>query len=90
MIYYLNFQQEYMHMKCLLFDDLQPLCLSFMRKPKVYDKNIFSKVNSKSTKKLKEIILFFKNKRELSQQDQKMYELLSEDVKSLIKNFKAE
>jgi len=86
MINYLNFMQEFIHIKCLLFDDIQSLCLSFIRKPKIYEKNRFLKINSHSYKKLKEIILFFREKKELSALDEKIYDLLSDDVKKIISN----
>ncbi len=80
--------QEYIHLKCLLFNDVQSLCLSFMKKHKVYEKNRFLKINSKSYKKLKEIILFYRDNKDLSPMDSKIYELLSDDVKDLIKRYK--
>jgi len=84
MINYLKFMQEYINLKCILFDDIQSLCLSFIRKPKVYEKNRFLKINSHSHKKLKEIILFFKEHNELGVLDEKIYDLLSDDVKNFI------
>ncbi len=86
MINYLKFMQEYINLKCLLFDDIQSLCLSFFRKPKVYEKNRFLKINSHSYKKLKEIIQFFRETKDFEELDEKIYELLSEDVKTLIFN----
>jgi hypothetical protein len=85
---YLKFMQEYIHLKCLLFNDVQTLCFSFMKKHKVYEKNRFLKINSKSYKKLKEIILFYRDNKDLSPMDNKIYELLSDDVKDLIKRYK--
>jgi len=78
--------QEYINIKCLLFDDIQSLCLSFFRKPKVYEKNRFLKINSHSYKKLKEIIQFFRENKDFEELDEKIYELLSDDVKTLIFN----
>ena len=82
---YLNFRQEYTHLKCLLFDDVHSLCLSYLYKPKVYEKNIMTKIFSKDDKKLSEIINFFKNKTDFSEKDKRIYNILSEDVKCLIK-----
>jgi len=59
-----------------------------MKKHKVYEKNRFLKINSKSYKKLKEIILFYRDNKDLSPMDSKIYELLSDDVKDLIKRYK--
>jgi hypothetical protein len=84
MINYLNFMQEFIHIKCLLFDDIQSLCLDFIRKPKIYEKNRFLKIHSHSYKKLKEIISYFRQNKQLSEMDEKIYDLLSDDVKNLI------
>jgi hypothetical protein len=86
MVNYLKFMQEYIHLKCLFFDDMQSLSLSFIRRPKIYEKNRFLKINSHSYKKLREIILFYREKRQLSELDEKIYELLSDDVKKIIMN----
>jgi hypothetical protein len=83
MINYLKFMQEYIHLKCLLFNDFQSLCLSFIRKPKVYEKNRFLKINSHSYKKLKELIIYVKSHKNIMK-NEKIFSLISEDVKNLI------
>ena len=90
MINYLKFLQEYNNVKCLQFNDVQSLCLGFTKKPKIYEKNIIIKINSKTYKNLKEIVAFFKYKKRLSEKDNKIYDLLAEDVKNLIKIIKSE
>jgi len=88
MINYLKFMQEYIHVKCFLFNDLQSLCLGFIKKPKIFEKSRFVTINSKSHKQLKEIIQFFKEKKDLSQKDMKIYDLLSDEIKMMIYKFK--
>jgi hypothetical protein len=86
MINYLKFMQEYIHLKCLLFDDFQTLCLSFIKKPKIYEKDRFLNINSHGFKKLKDIITFLREKKEFGELDEKIYELLSDDIKAVICN----
>jgi hypothetical protein len=86
MINYLKFMQEYIYLKCLLFDDFQSLCMSFVRKPKIYEKNRFLKINSNSYKKLKEIIISLRKKTDYGDLDEKIYDLISDEIKSLISN----
>jgi hypothetical protein len=88
MINYLKFMKEYIHVKCLLFNDVHSLCLSFIQKPKVYEKNRFVKINSQSHKKLKDIITYFNSKKSLSKKDKEMFDLLSREVKKMIEHFK--
>ena len=86
MINYLKFMQEYVNLKCLLFDDFQSLCMSFVRKPKIYEKNQFLKINSHSYKKLKELILLIRNKKDCGDLDEKIYDLISDEIKTFISN----
>ncbi len=88
MINYLKFVHEYIHVKCFLFEDLQSLCLGFIKKPKIFEKSRFVTINSKSHKQLKQIIQFFKEKKELSKKDLKIYELLSDEIKLMIYKFR--
>jgi hypothetical protein len=88
MINYLKFVHEYIHVKCFLFDDLQSLCLGFIKKPKIFESNRFVTINAKSHKKLKEILKSFKIKNDLTQNDLKIYNLLSDEVKLLIYKFR--
>jgi hypothetical protein len=50
-INFMKIIQEFNYVKCLLFDDVHSLCLSFFKKPKVLEKNIF-KINYKSHQKI--------------------------------------
>jgi len=88
MINYLKFVQEYINVKCFLFDDLQSLCLDFIKKPKIFESNRFVIINAKAHKKLKEIIESFKKKKELTNHDLKIYDLLSDEIKLFIYKFR--
>ncbi len=88
MINYLKFVQEYIHVKCFLFNDLQSLCLGFLKKPKIFEKSRFVTINSKSHKQLKQIIQFFKEKSVLTKKDLQIYDLLSDEIKFLIYKLK--
>ena len=87
MINYLKFIQEYIHVKCILFEDVHSLCLSHIQKPKVYEENRFVKVNSDEYIKAMDIISFFKSRNVMTKVDDKMYEILSNDLKKMIKNY---
>ena len=84
-INYLNILQEFNNTKCLLFDDVHSLCLSFFKKPKLFEKNISTKINSKNHSKLREIIKYFTEKKDISKKDETIFNLLSDDVKNFIK-----
>jgi hypothetical protein len=88
MINYLKFVQEYINVKCFLFDELQSLSLDFIKKPKIFESNRFVIINAKAHKKLKEIIESFKSKKELTNNDLKIYDLLSDEIKLLIYKFR--
>ncbi len=85
-INYMKFIHEYIHLKCLLFTDFQSLCFSFIRKPNIYEKNRFLKINSQSHKKLKEIMVLIRDMKEFGDLDKKIFDLQSNDVKGFISN----
>ena len=87
MISYLKFIQEYIHVKCILFEDVHSLCLSHIQKPKVYEDNRFVKVHSDEYIKAMDIISFFKSRNIMTKMDDKIYEILSKDLKKMIKNY---
>ena len=82
---YLYFYQEYLNMKCLLFSHIQTLCLEFLEKPKLHEKSRFTKLNTGNNKRIKEIISYFLSKSDLSYEDSKFYDLLSPEIKSILK-----
>ena len=88
MINYLKFMQEYAQVKCILFNDIHSLCLSFIQKPKVYENNRFTKIQSNNHEKVYEIINHFKSKNEKSKEDLKIFELLSKTLKKMIRKFR--
>ena len=73
--------QEYAQVKCILFNDIHSLCLSFIQKPKVYENNRFTKIQSNNHEKVYEIINHFKSKNEKSKEDLKIFELFSKTLK---------
>ena len=88
MINYLKFMQEYTHFKCILFNDIHSLCLSFMQKPKVYENNRFTKINSDNHKKVFDIFNHFKSKNQKSKEDLIIFEFLSKTLKKIIQKFR--
>ena len=88
MINYMKFIQEYTHVKCLLFNDIHSLCLSFIKKPKVYENNKFTKIESEDYKKVFDIINYFQSKNEKTKEDLLIFNLLSKTLKKIIKKFK--
>ena len=84
MVKYLKFINEYIHLKCILFKDAHSLCLNFIKKPKVHEKNRFIKINSKMVKQVKEITDYFSNVKEMTAKDRRIYTLLNKNVQKMI------
>ena len=88
MIHYLKNMQELINMKYLLFNDIHCLCLGFFKKPKIYEKNQFVKDYSRDYKKLAEIINYYEKKKNYTSIDLKIFDLLSDEIKSMILEYK--
>ena len=86
-INYLKFLQEFSQVKCILFNEIHSLCLSFIQKPKVYENNYFTKIESDHYIKLFDIINYFKSKNEKSKEDLIIFELISNTMKKVINKF---
>ena len=87
-INYMKFINEFTHVKCILFNEIPSLCLSFMQKPKVYEKTRFTKIKGHDYEKAYEIINHFKFQNEKTKEDLVMFEFLSKTLKKMIKKFK--
>jgi hypothetical protein len=81
---YLKFCNEYLYLKCILLSDIQTLCFSYLESPKLYEKNKFNVIHSKDIKKISQIVAYFR-KNDLNPTDEKIFNLLSEYIKELIK-----
>ena len=88
MMNYLKFINEFTHIKCILFNEIHSLCLSFMEKPKVYENNRFTKIKANNHKKVFDIFNHFKSKNEKTKEDIMIFELLSKSLKKMIRKFK--
>ena len=88
MINYLSSMQDFINVEYLLFNSIHSLCLGFIEKPKIYEKSLFTKTYGKKYKKLAEIIDYFENKKNLTIEDKKIYNLLSKEVKNFILEYK--
>ena len=87
-INYLAGMQDFVNVEYLLFNSIHSLCLGFFEKPKIYEKSLFTKNYGKKYKKLAEIIDYYDNKKILSIEDKRIYNLLSKQVKNLILEYK--
>ena len=85
---YLKFLFEYVNLKFVLFNDMNALCLQFANKPKLINSKE-DKLSKKKVEKIEEIVRHFTRKNgDLSGEENKLYEILSDDVKELINAFK--
>ena len=85
---YLKFVFEYVNLKFVLFNDMNALCLQFANKPKLINSKE-DKLSKKKVEKIEEIVRHFTRKNgDLSGEENKLYEILSDDVKELINAFK--
>ena len=88
MINYLSSMQDFINVEYLLFNSIHSLCLGFIDKPKIYEKSLFTKTYGKKYKKLAEIVDYFENKKNLTFEDKRIYNLLSKQVKNFILEYK--
>jgi hypothetical protein len=88
-INYLSFIKEYTHLKCLLFEDVPSMCLSFTQNPKLYEHSRFTKLNKDNKDMIEKIVKFYVSNKHPSEQEKKLYELLSDDIKEIIIKLKS-
>ena len=84
MINYLKFFDEHINIKCLLFNEVQSLCLNFTEKPKLYVKNHYNDIMNSDYKSIKEITEYFVNKTFLPKTDKDIFDLLSKKIQNII------
>ena len=86
---YLKFVFEYVNLKYVLFSDINSLCLQFANKPNLMQNSRLDIFCQKKIAKTEDIVRYFTKKvGELSEEEKKLYEILSDDIKELIKAFK--
>ena len=61
---YLKFNEEYVALKALLFDEISNLCLTLRNRPKLYENNNFVNMNLTKSERLKRVINEFFEKKE--------------------------
>ena len=82
---YLKFMNEYLYLKGLLLNEVQSLSLNYMEKPSLLNKNKIHYFFYKEEKKISYIVNYFKNKQNLTTNDVDVFNLLSNDIKELIR-----
>ena len=88
MINYLKFFEEHVNIKCLLFNDIQSLCLNFTKKQKLYEKNSFNKNINPDYENINEIVDYYVKNPILSKIDKDILELLPEKMQDFISKTK--
>ncbi len=89
-INYLSFIQEFMYLKCFMFDEITAICLGLTKNPKLYDYSKFHRLNKDNKETIEKIVKFYViNNQNLSQQEKKVYDILADDIKDLITKFKS-
>jgi hypothetical protein len=83
---YLKFINEYLYLKGILLNEVHSLSLNYMEKPNLLYKNKFNYLFIKEEKKIAQIVNYFRNKNNFTNNDEEIYNLLSNDLKELIKN----
>jgi hypothetical protein len=87
-INYLSFNKEYTYLKSLLFDEVQAMCLRFTKNPKLYENSRFMNLYKENSEMIGQIVKFYTNNSNLTEQDMKVYEVLSDEIKEIIDKFK--
>ncbi len=88
-INYLSFIKEYTHLKCLLFDDIQSMCLSLTQNPKLYENTKFSKLNKDKNEMIEKVVKYYVANTHSTELEKKLYNILSDDIKEIISKFKS-
>ena len=84
LINYLKFFDEHINIKSLIFNEVQSLCLNFIEKPKLYEKNQYNSIINSDNQSVKVIADYYVNKSFLSKIDKDILELLSKNIRNLI------
>ncbi len=77
---------EYLYLKGILLNEVQSLSLNYMEKPNLLYKSKFNYFFSKEEKKIAQIVNYFRNRKNFTNNDEEIYNLLSNDIKELIKH----
>ncbi len=88
-INYLSLIKEFTYVKSLLFDHVHALCLRFAKNPKLYENSQLTKLNKDNYDMIEEIVKFYTNNPNLSEKDMKFHELLPDNFKEFIENYKS-
>ena len=85
---YLKFYQEYSMMKTIIFNDITNLCLTLLKKPNLYEKNTFSQIHLGKEERIKKVFDYFSQKDHYTANDYKLLEILSDNIKKIVKLYK--
>ena len=83
-IQYLNFCNEYVYMKNILFDEIHALCLNNVEKPKFYEKTRFNQIYSNNILSVLRIVKHYQTLSTLKMRDKQLYVILSPEIKKMI------
>ena len=84
---YLKFYQEYSVMKTIIFNDITNLCLTLPKKPNLYENNSFSQIHLSKDERIKKVFDYFSLKDFYNSNDRKLLDVISQDVRKIIKLF---
>ena len=85
---YLKFYQEYSVMKTIIFNDITNLCLTLPKKPNLYENNSFSQIHLSKDERIKKVFDYFSLKDFYNSNDRKLLDVISQDVRKIIKLYK--
>ena len=88
MINYLRLHEEQINIKCLIFNDIQSICLNYTDRPKLYEKNHFNKIINPGHENINEIVDYYVKKSCLNKEDDDIFKLLSKTIQDNIKRLK--
>jgi hypothetical protein len=88
-INYLYLTREYTYLKCVLFDEVQAMCLSFSKNPKLYENSRFMNLHKDPNDIIEKIVKFYANNPNLSQKENRLFEILPDDIKNIIVSYKS-
>ena len=82
---YLEFMDEFSFLKSILLGHIHSLCLGYIEKPKLYEKNNFNLIFSSDEKKINEIVQYFRGLEKFTKRDEEFFNLISPYIKNLVK-----
>ena len=82
---YLKFFEEYVLVKEILLDEFSNLCLTLRNRPKLFEKNNFVNVYSSKTERLKSLINHYTMKRNIFNDDSKIFKILDDQIQITLK-----